>query len=260
MAKLAKAARGGLITVAAAGEALALDRRNASLKLASLARRGWMLRARRGLYLILPLEAEPGRPRIAEDPWVLAREAFSPSYIGGWSAAEHWGLTEQIFRSTLVITAAPVRSRTLRLLGYEFQLFRVPLSRINGSVLIWRGAQRIPVSDPEHTIVDCLRYPELCGGVRHLIHILREYWNSDKRNVSKLATAARAAHSGAVWKRLGFLIDHLWPQEQALIKEAQRHLTSGNIKLDPKISRKGKLNYRWRIWANMSVTAAAGDE
>src|SRR5919109_2237552 len=74
IAKLARAARGGLITVPSAAEALNLSRRAAAMKLAALARRGWLLRARRGLYLVLPLEVEPGRPMVAEDPWVLARE------------------------------------------------------------------------------------------------------------------------------------------------------------------------------------------
>jgi predicted transcriptional regulator of viral defense system len=81
------------VGVSAAAEKLGLDRRAAAMKLGALARRGWLLRARRGLYLVLPLEAEPGKPMMVEDHWILAREAFSPCYIGGWSAAEHWGLT-----------------------------------------------------------------------------------------------------------------------------------------------------------------------
>ena len=32
-----------------------------------------------------------------EDPLVIAEKLFSPCYVGGWSAAEYWGITEQIF-------------------------------------------------------------------------------------------------------------------------------------------------------------------
>ncbi len=68
IAKLARAARGGLITVPSAADALGLSGRAAAMKLAALARRGWLLRARRGLYLILPLEVEPGRPTFPLHP------------------------------------------------------------------------------------------------------------------------------------------------------------------------------------------------
>ena len=41
---------------------------------------------------------------MVDESWVLARAVFEPCYIGGWSAAEHWGFTEQIFNSTMVFT------------------------------------------------------------------------------------------------------------------------------------------------------------
>jgi predicted transcriptional regulator of viral defense system len=251
IAKLARAAKGGLLSVPAAAEALGLPSRQAAVKLASLARRGWLLRARRGLYLVLPLEAEPGKPAVAEDPWVLAREVFSPCYIGGWSAAEHWGLTEQLFRSTLVVTAANVRARSEEILGHEFRLFRVPRFRLAGAVEVWRGAERVAVSDRERTIVDCLRNPELCGGVRHLADMMREYADSDERDTAKLVATARSADSGAAWKRLGFLAERLWPEETSLLDEATRHVTAGNVRLDPTVRHKGTLLRRWRLLVNV---------
>ena len=206
---------------------------------------------------MLPLEAEPGKPTVPEDPWVLAREAFSPCYIGGWSAAEHWGLTEQLFRSTLVLTAAHVRARTMRLLGNEFRLFRVPPSRIAGTTLVWRGRERVSVSDRERTILDCLRHPELCGGVRHLADMMREYGESPERDFGKLASMAKELGTGATWKRLGYLAELLWPEEKAVVVEARKHLTTGNVKLDPGVSRRGTLLKRWRLCINAGVRKEA---
>ena len=83
-------------------------------------------------------------------------------------------MTEQIFRSTLVVTAAHVRERTITLVGHEYRLFRIPRERISDDViLVWRGSKRIPVSSRERTIVDGLQYPELCGGLRHVAHIMK---------------------------------------------------------------------------------------
>jgi predicted transcriptional regulator of viral defense system len=234
-----------------------LPRRKTAMSLGALARRGWLLRARRGLYYVLPLEAQPGRPTISEDPWVLAREAFSPCYIGGWSAAEHWGLTEQLFRSTLVVTAKNFRTTKINVLGNEFRLFRVPHSRIAGTINVWRGRERVPISDRERTIIDALRRPELCGGVRHLADIMREYGRSAERDFRKLANVAREFANGATWKRLGYLAEVLWPEEKALAEEARNHLTAGIVKLDPRVSRRGTLLRRWGLWINAAISKEA---
>ena len=150
LATLARASKTGLISVADAAKALGSSESAAAIRLARLTRRGWLRRARRGLYLVVPLEADPGQRATAEDPWVLADQLFAPCYIGGWSAAEHWGLTEQLFRSTLVVTSAAVRATNVENLGHAFRLFRVPRSRLSaGVVREWRGKERVAVSGPE---------------------------------------------------------------------------------------------------------------
>jgi len=253
VAKLSRVSKNGLLTVDQAAKVMGVDKKRVAMKLASLVRSGWLERARRGLYFILPLEAIPGQKTTTEDPWVLARELFSPCYIGGWSAAEHWGLTEQLFRSTLVVTAANVRERSLTILGNEFRLFQVDKTRIKGTELIWRGTGQVAISDKERTIIDGLRNPELCGGMGHVIHIMSEYSKSSDYNFQKVIIHAQEANSGAVWKRLGYLTESLWPDEKKVIQKAHQNLTSGNIKLDPNVKNKGSLVSKWRIWVNVKV-------
>ena len=252
--KLARIARHGLVDVATSSKALEMSNKETVAKLGALARRGWLLRVRRGLYFVLPLEAEPGKPTTIDDPWLLAREAFSPCYIGGWSAAEYWGLTEQLFRSTLVITAANIRSRSTHLLGHEFRLFSVPKKRISGATSVWRGSERVLVSDRERTIIDCLRNPELCGGIRHTAQVMREYGSSKEHNLRKLIEVARANANGAAWKRLGYIAEVLWPSEHALIDESLKHLSAGYVKLDPTVRKNGKILRRWRLRVNVTLS------
>lgn len=261
VARLARVARGGLVSVAEAAEALGESRARTSRTLAKLARRGWVERARRGLYLVRPLEVAPGERTVAEDPWVVADEVFGPCYIGGWSAAEYWNLTEQIFREILVVTAASVRSQVQDLLGHTFRLFRVPESRISGSSLtrVWRGAARVRVSSPERTIADGLRNPELCGGIRHLGDIMREYGRREDYDTRRLAEAMDAAATGAAWKRLGYLAEMLWPGETGLLSLARKNASKGNARLDPSVDGKGRLVNRWRLWVNVSVDAGDAD-
>jgi hypothetical protein len=37
------------------------------------------------------------------------------------------------------VTAAPIRSRSLNLLGHDFRLFHVPAERTRDALLVWRG-------------------------------------------------------------------------------------------------------------------------
>ena len=153
-----------------------------------------------------------------------------------------------------MVTAAHVRTRSVRLLDHEFRLFRVPPSRITGATLVWRGSKRVPVSGRERTIVDGLRQPGLCGGIRHLVHIMSEYGSSGERDAQKLAQVAREAGTGAVWKRLGYLTELLWTEDKGLRDEAAKHLTTGNARLDPTVQRRGMLLRRWRLWINVPVS------
>ena len=100
----------GAFDVEHASAALGLEADRTRKLLAYLARRGWLSRVRRGLYVAVPLDTRrPGE--WVEDAWVVADRIFDPCYIGGWSACEHWSLTDQVFRTVVVVTAKKVRSR-----------------------------------------------------------------------------------------------------------------------------------------------------
>src|SRR5262245_15008501 len=85
---------GNLISIDDVSTALSVTRPEASKLLARWNAQGWVKRLRRGYYAPVPL-ASLGQPQVLEDPWVIVPELFGPSCVGGWSAAEHWGLTEQ---------------------------------------------------------------------------------------------------------------------------------------------------------------------
>jgi len=250
--QLARAAQSGLVTVQDAAKLFGYPQSIMATRLARLARQGWLTRARRGLYLVLPLESRPESP-VAEDPWILARVVYDPCYIGGWTAAEHWGLTEQLFRSTFVVTAANIRRRSERILGAEFRLVRVAPARLRGTTLVWRGKERVAVSDRERTIADALADPSWVGGVRQLIDIFVAYGASRERDLPKLLARIEEVNRGAVFKRLGFLAERVWPEATEIREAALARRTTGVIKLDPAVKARGRLNKRWGLWVNVSV-------
>jgi predicted transcriptional regulator of viral defense system len=240
------------VSVDEAAEAWAEPSRVAALRLARYARGGWLVHVRRGLYYLPPLEGGPGG--VAEDPWILADVLFSPCYIGGWTASEHWGLTEQLFRSTFVVTGASIRRREQIVLGAEFRLVRVPKARIESVAGIWRGRERVKVSAPERTLVDGLVDPSWMGGVRQLAEMIAAYRESVGASAARLAEELDRHGNGAAHKRAGYLAERLWPDALELHARAEAGRSTGVVRLDPSLSRRGRMNRRWGLWVNAAVS------
>jgi len=253
VAKLARAASGGVISSADASVALGVSRRAGARRLAALTAAGWLTRLRRGYYLVVPLEAASGRATTVEDPWLLAAVMFEPCYIGGWSAAEHWGLTEQLFRSTFVATAANIRARSLTYLGATFKLVRVKADRVRNLTSIWRGASRVLVSGKERTLVDGAIDPSWLGGFRHLQDVFTAFTESG--DAIELLRELKHSGTGAGAKRIGYLTEQHWPEANGLRDGAHAMRSTGVIKLDPAVRRRGSMNSRWGLWVNTSPHA-----
>jgi len=249
---LARASTGGLIRVAEAAGALKKDSPATALALSRLARKGWVTRIRRGVYFVLPLEATKREGGVASDPWVIAATLYAPCYVGGWSAAEHWELTEQLFHSTFIVTSAHVRSKVETVLGNDYRLVRVTTDRMHGLTTVWRGSTKVMLSDRERTLVDGLANPSWVGGFRHLSDMMATYLSSEHRDDRKLLARADEVAKGAVYKRLGFLIERLDPTAKKIIETLRRKISTGFIKLDPAVAARGTFNATWRVWENVA--------
>lgn len=237
----------GTVSVEQAATILQLPSIKAAKMLAFWAGQGWVSRVQRGFYVFVPLEAES--PDIAlEDPWLVADQLYNPCYIGGWSAAEYWDLTEQIFRTLVVMTTRKPRNRKPVLKGTSFLLRTVPQKALFGSKPVWRGEVKVNVSDPTRTIVDLLNDPSLGGGLRPTVDIFKNYLTSKNKTPELLIDYANRLGNGAVLKRLGFLISKYAPEEEALITACRKRLTQGNAKLDPALP-SDKLITAWKLWA-----------
>lgn len=244
----------GPFSVAEAAIALSLDHARARRLLASLASSGWLSRIRRGLYSLVPLGAtSPSEWR--EDPWVVAQKAFSPCYIGGWSACEHWSLTEQIFRDVLVVTSRSVRKRLVEFQGARFQLKVLPEAQLFGMRSVWRGQVRVLVSDPSRTIVDLLDDPVLGGGIRHVAQMLTAYFSAEFRDDKVLLDYLMRRGNGTAFKRLGFLLETADIKAPSLLEACRLHQSAGLSRLDPSVHQQGRIVKRWRLWVNLELTA-----
>jgi predicted transcriptional regulator of viral defense system len=233
-----------VVSVDLAAEALAIERGPAAKLLSRWRAQGWLRRIGPGLYVSVPLDLA-GSEQVITDPWVLVPTLFGQCYIGGWTAAHHWELTEQLFNETVVFTTRRVVDRRVIAQGAIFTLHKISAKYLFGLKTLWRGSARVAISDPTRTLIDMISAPETGGGIDHVAECLRTYLGGETGDRDLLIHYAEQLGNGAVFKRLGFLADQ--QHDEKLVSACRIHLTKGYAKLDPALS-SSNLVTSWRLW------------
>lgn len=247
---------GEVLTVANAARILALSRLDASKVLARWSGQGWLTRIKRGIYIPVPVEASSTEATV-EDPWALVPELFGQAYVGGWSAAEHWDLTEQIFSDFCVFTMEPVARRRQVFHGIPFAVTHIAANHLFGTQAVWRGQRKIKISDPARTVIDMLSYPWAGGGLSHVMECLESHFRSPDCDPDKLVEYGDRLANAAVFKRLGFLSERFLGSGHELTVSCRSRLSKGNAQLDPSL--KGdRLVTRWRLFIPRVLENASG--
>lgn len=234
-----------VVSIEVATAALGLDRTAAAKLLSRWAAQGWMRRIGQGLYVPVPIDLA-GNEQVVADPWVLVPSLFGECFIGGWTAAHHWDLTEQLFNETVVFTTRRVDEPRLVAQGVTFLAHHIPHEQLFGLKPVWRGSARVNLSDPARTIVDLLATPRFGGGIDHVADCLMAFGKLRGANQAQLIGYAEQFGNGAVFKRLGFLAEvHL--RDEGLAAACRSRLTKGNAVLDPALECE-RLVTAWNLW------------
>jgi predicted transcriptional regulator of viral defense system len=224
---------------------LGINRRAAAKLLSRWKQQGWLRRIGHGLYVPVPLDLA-GSEQVIADPWVLVPTLFNQCYIGGWTAAHHWELTEQLFNETLVFTTRRVIEKRVVAQGAAFVLHNVKPKRFFGLKTLWRGSVKLSISEPARTLVDMIATPDVGGGIDHVGDCLGTYLATKTADRALLIQYASQFNNGAVFKRLGYLAETRLHDDK-LAAECRSRLTQGYAKLAPALPRK-KLSTAWRLW------------
>lgn len=227
------------------------DDPNTPFRLRNLEAKGWLERLERGKYLIVPFEAGPER-QWTEDAYVLASYLIDPSAIAYWSALHHWNMTEQVPRVTYVQSTSRKFTPRKEVLGIRFRFVKVASRKFFGLHRQHVDHKSYSVTDLQKTLLDCLDRPDLAGGIpevsKGLLASPNFHWNRIDEYLQRFG-------SGAVVKRLGFLVDAMQidiPDRDDHLTRWQSWLTAGLSKLDPSSPRQPhRIETRWRVRVNV---------
>jgi predicted transcriptional regulator of viral defense system len=243
------------VTGADVRELQPLSQTHANKVLSRLAAKGWLIRVGRGVYSVVRLGTATPEASI-DDPLALAMSLFSPCYVSGWTAAEHWNLTEQIFNSIVVVTTKPQRIRNRTVAGIRFVLRVVDDGKIFGVARVWSGSRRVDIADPHRLVIDVLAAPEMGGGGRHTLDVVRAYFNSKHSNLDKVFGYAEQYGKGVVFKRLGLCAEQFATAPSEWLERCRDNVSAGVSLLDPSGPKRGRIVSRWGLRINIPV----GDE
>lgn len=234
---------------------LPMERGAANLMLSRLARKGWLQRLRRGMYTVAPLSARSAGGGL-DDPLAVAMELFRPCYVSGWTAAEHWDLTEQVHNTVVVYSAKAQRQSIQSIAGVTYRVRRIQPDAIFGTTKLWSGTVAVEMANAHRTVVDILDAPEMGGGGRQMIDIVRSYWRKPEADPQALLSMAVRLGHGTLFKRLGFTAERFGRTDERWIRTCREHLSAGVSLLDPQGPDRGPIVTRWRLRINIPISDA----
>jgi len=214
-------------------------------------RRGLLTRLRSGLYTLVPFEMG----RVTEyvgDPYVIAREMCKGRsyFLSHASAMElHRMVTQPQFT---IYVSSTLRTPPRSIHGYEYRFVTVKPTDFFGLTQVWVTKQQsVTVSDKERTLLDALRQPQYAGGIPEVAKAL---WISrDSIKIPLLLDYVQQLSSGALRRRLGFLLELYQMASPAQLEPLRLKLTSTYDRLDPTLPKSGPFHSRWRLQLNVGI-------
>jgi predicted transcriptional regulator of viral defense system len=222
----------------------------ASSLLHKAAKRGLVSRLKRGLFVIVPPEMGSSTAYFG-NPYLVARHLVgsAPYFISHGSAMELHRMVTQPQFVIFISSTKRIPKQTLH--GTEFRFVYLNSRHFFGTMKHWvTKEQSVEVSDLERTIIDGLRQPEYCGGITE---VAKGLWirRSDLRLEKLLEYSARFG-SGAVTRRLGYLLELFGVALESELEALRKSLTATYVQLDPILPREGPHLAKWRLQINVS--------
>ena len=215
-----------------------------------LVSKGIATRLKPGLFILVPAELGHARDYLG-DPYVVASEVVgNPQYFISHSSA--MDIHRMVTQPQLVVyttTTQSVRPRSI--LGTQFRFVRCKSEHYFGTMNYWvTKTRKIKVSDLERTVIDGLKQSEYCGGFSE---VAKGFWMRQQDiDVKKLVEYALMVDIGAIYRRLGYLLELFETQESEQLELLRKKITAAYVLLDPMMPAEGKFMSRWRLRLNVS--------
>ncbi len=243
-------------TRAEAEQALGSSRAGTYQSLRRLQKDGWLAMPRRGFYLIV----DPEHRQLGALPptsWIddLMRFHEVPYYVGLLSAAALHGAAHQQPQEFQIVAGSILRPLTVGRVRIRFFFRRQMALAVTEKVKTSSGY--IPVSTPEMTAYDLVRYRKGAGSIDHVATVLSEL--AERMDPRRLLAIAKKGEEMPVVQRLGYLLERT--EHGDLSADLRKFVDKQKPKmvaLEPRSSEdvSGR-DHRWRVIVNTTIEVEA---
>lgn len=209
------------------------DRKTLHSVLSRMVKKGWLMRLRRGVYLV----CEPGFGTLLS-PFVTATYMF-PGYVGFSSALYIHKLVDVVPFEVQVATRQESGAKNLG--QYSFRAIPVGKRHVGSELTNGYLVSTIP-----KTIYDCLCQPELAGGYPQVLKAIFEAKISENGWKEFIYYAEKFERS-AFYQRLGYLLSILPRKNKTILKMIAKCRKRIRSKIYLYKRRKGKYIPEWKL-------------
>ncbi|EQD31487.1 transcriptional regulator [mine drainage metagenome] len=184
--------------------------------------------------LLFPIEN--GKYTLSGDPYIVASQISSVSYISFISALSLYGQVEQVLKDIFVVS--PVFHREIDFGGMTIRFIKFPKDLFFGYRKIQREGSYIMLADKEKALTDSLYRTKY---VR--FNVLLKAMENETDYTKFVEYVIRYGRESVI-RRAGFLLDFIG------VKHNLKPGTRVFYKLNPALEESGVLNRKWKLYVN----------
>jgi len=205
-------------------------------RLSQLAKSGWLLRLKKGLYIIITDIGNLGSHDISL--FSLAQALNKDSYISFENALQHHGMFDQMLSNITAITFK--RARKYKLKGSEIKYFKIKKLLFFGFARERSDINLVNIAEKEKALLDILYFNSSSYYISLIWEKLREH--KEDLNFAILHQYA-IKYGNAMVRKIGFLLDQLNIRTDDLLKIIKGDSSYAKLTKESKI-----FNAKWRLY------------
>lgn len=199
-----------------------------------LVKNGWLIRIKRGLYVISDLST---RGFLSLSPYVIANLLVAVSYVSFESALQQYGMFDQLTNKTVSVSLK--MNKTVHLSGVEYSFVKTKQDYYFGWQEIQTNNQTARVATPEKALIDLVNFHRSQYSIDIVVEKLIEH--KDDLDMNRLIEYL-ARFSGTTIKIFGLIFDLI------NIKSERLYGLISPTDTNWMIPKAGKFNAKWRLY------------
>ena len=209
----------------------------ARARVAGMSKAGWLIRLKKGLYLVVTDISTLGFADVSE--LVIAHSLNPDSYISFEGALQHHGMFDQMLARIEAVTTGATKTYQVLQTTYSFSSIKAEL--FFGFTVEIINKQKVNVAEKEKAILDLLYFRSSAYATSLVMEKLKEY--QDQFDFKKLTDYSIRYSLGMV-RKTGFLLDQLGVNNMELFLHSQKRKNS-YTRLTQDAT---QFNAKWRLY------------